>query len=183
MSLGQLTIHHDYESGTTVEGTTRNSPAHLALKAHPSWTWSRYATAWLLRSSRHRQSKPYAIDEIERVLTDAGYTVDRDIDDTIPSVEEQESDRAGRMDARADRLTERAGKQRTPPGRRRTPCSTTFQWGSRCWSVTTVMRLTGTGVSAPGTTSTSPSRKASTPTSWPAGRKPLRITWVPATTR
>ena len=21
---------------------------HLALKAHPSWTWSRYDTAWLL---------------------------------------------------------------------------------------------------------------------------------------
>jgi hypothetical protein len=111
MALGTLTIHHDYESGTTIEGTTRNSPAHLALKAHPSWTWSRYATAWLLRSSRHRQSKPYAIDEIERVLTEAGYTVVREIDDTMPSVEQQESDRADRMDDRVDRLTERAGKQ------------------------------------------------------------------------
>jgi hypothetical protein len=111
MSLGTLTIHHDYESGTTVEGTTRNSPAHLALKAHPSWTWSRYAGAWLLRSSRHRQSKPYAIAEIDRVLTEAGYTVTRDIDDAMPSVDEQEADRADRMDARVDRLTERAGKQ------------------------------------------------------------------------
>lgn len=111
MSLGNLTIHHDYESGTTVEGTTRNSPAHQALEAHPSWTWSRYATAWLLRSSRHRQSKPYVINEIERVLTDAGYTVERDIDDTMPSVEQQETDRADRMDQRVDRLTDRAGKQ------------------------------------------------------------------------
>ena len=111
MSLGTLTIHHDYESGTTVEGTTRNSPAHLALKAHRSWTWSRYAGAWLLRSSRHRQSKPYAIAEIERVLTDAGYTVDREIDDTMPSVEQQENDLTGRMDQRADRLSERAGTQ------------------------------------------------------------------------
>ncbi|WP_410660939.1 DUF3560 domain-containing protein [Amycolatopsis sp. lyj-112] len=111
MSLGTLTIHHEYESGTTVEGTTRNSPAHLALKAHPSWTWSRYATAWLLRSSRHRQSKPYAIDDVERVLKRVGYTVERDIDDNMPSVEQQEADRAERMDGRADRLTERAGKQ------------------------------------------------------------------------
>ncbi|OZM70740.1 hypothetical protein CFN78_24050 [Amycolatopsis antarctica] len=109
MSLGTLTIHHDYESGTTVEGTTRNSPAHAALKAHPSWTWSRYATAWLLRSSRHRQSKPYAIAEIERVLTEAGYTVEREINDTMPSVEQQETDLADRMDDRVDRLTERAG--------------------------------------------------------------------------
>jgi hypothetical protein len=74
MSMGTLTIHHDYESGTTVEGTTRNSLADLALNAHPSWTWSRYAGAWLLRSSRHRQSEPYAIDEIERVLTKQDYT-------------------------------------------------------------------------------------------------------------
>jgi hypothetical protein len=43
------------------------------------------------------------------VLTDAGYTVERDIDDTTPSVEQQEADRAGRMDERVDRLTERAG--------------------------------------------------------------------------
>jgi hypothetical protein len=111
MSMGTLTIHHDYESGTTVEGATRNSPAHVALKAHPSWTWSRYATAWLLRSSRHRQSKPYAIDDIERVLTEAGYTVERDINDTMPSVEQQEADLADRMDDRGDRLTARAGKQ------------------------------------------------------------------------
>ncbi|MYW90477.1 DUF3560 domain-containing protein [Amycolatopsis rubida] len=110
MALGTLTIHHDYESGTTVEGTTRNSPAHVALRAHPSWTWSRYATAWLLRSSRHRQSKPYAVAEIESVLTEAGYTVERDIDDTMPSVEQQETDLADRMDDRADRLTERSGK-------------------------------------------------------------------------
>nr|WP_034271048.1 hypothetical protein [Haloechinothrix halophila] len=111
MSLGNLTIHHDYESGTTVEGTTKNSPAHHALKAHPSWTWSRYAGAWLLRSSRYRQSKPYAIADIERVLTTAGYTVEREIDDTMPSVEQREDDLADRMDDRVDRLTERAGKQ------------------------------------------------------------------------
>ncbi|MFC9249911.1 DUF3560 domain-containing protein [Amycolatopsis thailandensis] len=111
MSLGILTIHHDYESGTIVEGTSRNSPAHLALKAHRSWTWSRYATAWLLRSSRHRQSKPYAIDEIERVLVEAGYTVEREIDDTMPSVEQQEVDRSERMEDRTDRLTRRAGSQ------------------------------------------------------------------------
>lgn len=36
MSLGTLTIRYDYESGTTVEGTTRNSPAHMRLREHPS---------------------------------------------------------------------------------------------------------------------------------------------------
>lgn len=113
MSLGTLTIHHDYESGTTVEGTTRNSPAHLALKAHPSWTWSRHATAWLLRSSRHRPLKPYALDEITRVLTESGYTVERDIDETMPSVEQQETDREDRMNDRVHRLIERAGRQKT----------------------------------------------------------------------
>jgi hypothetical protein len=105
-----LTIHHDYESGTTVEGTAKNSPAHEALKAHPSWTWSRYAEAWLLRSSRHRRPKLGPIAAMERILTDRGYTVQRDIDGAMPSVEHQETDLADRIDARQDRLAERADK-------------------------------------------------------------------------
>ncbi|ASR39991.1 hypothetical protein BAY61_32440 (plasmid) [Prauserella marina] len=126
MSLGHLTIHHDYESGTTVEGTTKYSPAHLALKAHPSWTWSRSADAWLLRSSRHRQSKPYAIADIERVLTEAGYTVEREINDAMPSVEQQETDLAERMDDRVDRLTERAGKQQAKADASRAKAAAVF---------------------------------------------------------
>lgn len=108
--MSTLTIHHDYEGGTTVQGTTKGSKAHLALKNNRSWVWSRYAGAWLLRSSRHRQSKRYAIDEIERVLTELGYTVEREIDDAMPAVAEQEQDRAERMGQRVDRLDERAGK-------------------------------------------------------------------------
>lgn len=104
-----LTICHDYESGTTVQGTQRYSPAHEALAAHRSWVWSRYARAWLLRSSRHRRPRLYEIDAIERILTGLGYTVERDIDDAMLSVEQQEHDRAERMEARQDRLTQRAG--------------------------------------------------------------------------
>lgn len=103
-----LSICHDYESGTTVQGTTRYSPAHEALKAHRSWTWSRYATAWLLRSSRHRRPKLYEIDAMERILTGLGYAVEREIDETMPSVDRQEEDLAERMDARHDRLEQRA---------------------------------------------------------------------------
>lgn len=105
---GRLTIHHDFAAGTTVEGTEKGAAAHQALKAHRSWVWAPSAGAWLLRSSRNRQSKPQAIEEIERVLTDLGYTVERDIDDATPSVAEQEADLAERAERRADRLTERA---------------------------------------------------------------------------
>lgn len=108
--LGALTICHDYEGGTTVVGTTKDSPAHHALKAHPSWTWSRYARAWLLRSSRHRRPKYGDISVMERTLAELGYTVSRDIDETMPTVEQQETDLADRMEQRADRLTDRAGK-------------------------------------------------------------------------
>ncbi|MDA3644352.1 DUF3560 domain-containing protein [Saccharopolyspora indica] len=111
MPVTTLTIRHDYEGGTTVEGTAKNSPAHLALKDHPSWTWSRFAGAWLLRSSRHRQSKPAPIAEIEHILTDLGYTVTRDLDDSMPSVAEQEHDLAERMEQRQARLEERADLQ------------------------------------------------------------------------
>jgi hypothetical protein len=47
-SAGTVTIHHDYESGTTAQGTEKDSPARHAITANRSWTWSRYARAWLL---------------------------------------------------------------------------------------------------------------------------------------
>lgn len=105
-----LTIRHDYDGGTTVEGTTRDSTAHQALKQHPSWVWARSVTAWLLRSSRHRLPKLAAITDIEQRLTALGYTVTRDIDPTMPDVEQREVDLAGRLDARSERLTERAAR-------------------------------------------------------------------------
>lgn len=111
MSGTTLTIRHDYEGGTTVEGTAKNSPAHHAIKANRSWTWSRYAGAWLLRSSRHRRPKYADIDLMQRLLTDLGYTVTRDIDETMPTVEDQEADLAERMDDRSNRLAERSEKQ------------------------------------------------------------------------
>jgi hypothetical protein len=105
-----LTIRHDYDGGTTVEGTTRDSAAHLALKQHPSWVWARSVTAWLLRASRHRLPKLAAITDIEQRLTALGYTVTRDIDPTMPDVEQREADLAGRLDARSERLSERAAR-------------------------------------------------------------------------
>jgi hypothetical protein len=109
-SAGTLIICHDYDSGTTVAGTEKNSPAHHAIKANRSWTWSRYAGAWLLRSSRHRRPKLHEIDAMERALTALGYQVTREIDEAMPTVEQQETDLADRLDQRADRLGERAEK-------------------------------------------------------------------------
>lgn len=108
--LGELKICHDYEGGTTVVGTEKDSPAHRAIKANRSWTWSRYARAWLLRSSRHRRPKEGEIALMERTLTALGYAVSREIDATMPTVEQQEADLAERMEARSDRLAERAGE-------------------------------------------------------------------------
>lgn len=103
-----LTISHDYANGTTVEGTTRYSRAHQALRAHPSWVWSRHAGAWLLRSSKYRRSKPGPIAEMAGILTRLGYTVEYAIDDTMPGLAEQEADLADRMADRRDRLERRA---------------------------------------------------------------------------
>lgn len=115
----ELVICHDYESGTTVEGTTRGSDAHRTLHQHPSWVWSRYAQAWLLRSSRHREPKTTKIEEIERVLIAAGYQLSRQIDPSMPSVAEQEADRGARMRNRSERLTARAARvQAQADGRR-----------------------------------------------------------------
>src|ERR1700742_4867227 len=110
-ALGELTICHDYEGGTTVVGTERNSPAHHAIKANRSWTWSRYAGAWLLRSSRHRRPKLGDIALMERTLTGLGYTVTREIDEAMPSVEQHEDDLAERMEDRADGLAAAADRR------------------------------------------------------------------------
>lgn len=103
-----LTIRHDYEGGTTVVGTEKNDPADQTLRDNPSWVWSRHARAWLLRSSRHRRPKYGDIDLVERALTGLGYTVTREIDETMPSVEQQEADLAERMDDRSVRLAARS---------------------------------------------------------------------------
>ncbi|HEY0806086.1 MAG TPA: DUF3560 domain-containing protein [Pseudonocardiaceae bacterium] len=107
-SDGTLTVRHDYESGTTVVGTEKNSPAHVAINANRSWTWSRYARAWLLRSSRHHRPKFGDIALMERALTALGYTVTREIDEAMPTVEQREADLAERMEDRAEQLAERA---------------------------------------------------------------------------
>ncbi|WP_017972421.1 DUF3560 domain-containing protein [Actinopolyspora halophila] len=106
-----LTIRHRYEDGTTIEGTAKHSPAHQALKQHRSWVWAPSAHAWLLRSSRHRPSKPNPISEIADILAGLGYDIDYDIDDATPTVAEQEAHQAERAQARADRLDERAQAQ------------------------------------------------------------------------
>lgn len=103
-----LTIHHDYDSGTTVQGTIKDSSANAALKDHRSWVWSRFAQAWLLRSSRHRKPKEVAIAEIQQVLERLGYRVERDIDPAMPDIEQREQDLAERMDSRAQRLDHRS---------------------------------------------------------------------------
>ncbi len=118
-ALGELTICHDYEGGTTVVGTERDSPAHHAIKGNRSWTWSRYAGAWILRSSRHRRPKLGDIALMERTLQKLGYTVTREINEAMPSVEEQEEDRAERMEERAELLSGRAeSRGRESAGRR-----------------------------------------------------------------
>jgi hypothetical protein len=124
--LGDLTIAHDYESGTTVLGTEKGSPAHHALRANRSWKWSSEARAWFLRSSRYRLPKYGDIELIERALTELGYTVTRAIDESMPSVEQQEKDRAERMDDRSARLAERAGTRASESARRRASADAVF---------------------------------------------------------
>lgn len=125
-ALGELTICHDYEGGTTVVGTERNSPAHHAIKANRSWTWSRYAGAWLLRSSRHRRPKLGDIALMERTLTGLGYTVTREIDEAMPSVEQQEDDLAERMEDRADGLAAAADRRGAASASRRDAADRVF---------------------------------------------------------
>lgn len=107
----ELTITHDYEDGTVVHGTMKNSSAHRALKAHTSWTWSRYVDAWILRSSRQRRAKHAKIDQMAEVLRGEGYEVTVEVDEAMPDMATREQDLEQRMDDRADALRSKTHRQ------------------------------------------------------------------------
>lgn len=107
----KLFIEHNYEEGTLVHGTTKNSAAHQELKDHRSWKWSGYAGAWTLRSSRTRRAKRGHIEQMADILRRAGYEVEVTIDDAMPDMAQREQDLSERMDDRAAALHNKADRQ------------------------------------------------------------------------
>ena len=76
-----LTITHSAAAGTMIEGTARGDGSAPLLR-QTGWRWSRTLGAWYVPRSRDRRADRPLIDRTVRLLTDAGFTVRTELDDT-----------------------------------------------------------------------------------------------------
>lgn len=108
--MAALTITHDREAGTLIEGTQRGDGTADILKAQ-GWRWGRSIGVWYVPYSRDRKLKTWIVDPTRRALEAAGHEVALGADDTARPVAEVEADRAARQEARAEALAEKAQRK------------------------------------------------------------------------
>lgn len=109
-----LTIRHDHQDGTRIEGSVPGDGVLGLLEPH-GFTYRRFAGIHI-RGSRDQFSDQYRIERAADALRAAGHEVDVVIDDQWRPAAVREADRGERVEARVERLTdraERAGRRAT----------------------------------------------------------------------
>lgn len=108
-----LTIRHDHEGGTRLEGSTRGDGAYEILRSL-GWTWRDWAGIHI-RGTRDDWAWPSRLERHADALRAAGFVVAVEVDNTWrPAAvrwaerEERAEDRAERLGDRADRVAGRA---------------------------------------------------------------------------
>jgi hypothetical protein len=101
--MADITIRHDHEGGTRVEGSEKGDGVYEILRAL-GWTWRSYAGIHI-RASRDKLSNPHRIAAAATALRAAGHTVTVEVDDTFRPAEVREEERAERVEARVDRYS------------------------------------------------------------------------------
>ena len=110
-----IALVHTHADGTIAYGTSKGDGSAEVLKAN-RWRWSRNLQAWYVPHSRDKLSKDWVIDATKTALETAGFEVEVRIhNDITRSVEERETDRAERVEARAEMLSA-AGADRLGAG-------------------------------------------------------------------
>lgn len=108
-SGGGLTITHDAEAGTVIDGTARGDGSAVVLR-RAGWRWSRTLGAWYVPRSRDRRADRPLIDRTVQLLSAAGFAVHVTIADTLRPAAQVETDRIRRQQQRAGHLAERADR-------------------------------------------------------------------------
>lgn len=108
--MAALSITHNREAGTLIEGTQRGDGTAEILKAQ-GWRWGRTIGAWYVPQSRDRNLKTWITARTQKALEAAGHEVALEADDTARPVAEVEADRAARQEARAEALAEKAQRK------------------------------------------------------------------------
>ncbi|MFG1628971.1 DUF3560 domain-containing protein [Kribbella sp. NPDC049227] len=108
-----IALVHTHADGTIAYGTSKGDGSAEVLKAN-GWRWSRNLRAWYIPHSRDKLSKDWVTDATKTALEAAGFEVEVRIhNDITRSVEERETDRADRLEARAEMLNDRAARHQT----------------------------------------------------------------------
>ncbi|WP_406054727.1 DUF3560 domain-containing protein [Kribbella sp. NBC_00889] len=108
----QIEIVHTHADGSLVSGTRRGDGSAEMLKAN-NWRWSRQLELWYLPRSRDQLAKTNILMATQDALSAAGFEVSVEIDDAESRpVEERETDRATRAQARSELLRNRALRRR-----------------------------------------------------------------------
>ena len=108
-----IALVHTHADGTIAYGTSKGDGSADVFKAN-RWRWSRHLQAWYVPHTRDKLSKDWVIDATKTALEAAGFAVEVRIhNDITRSVEERETDRAERVEARAEMLSDRAARHQT----------------------------------------------------------------------
>lgn len=110
--MAALTITHNREEGTLIEGTQRGDGTAEILKGQ-GWRWGRSIGSWYVPQSRDRNLKTWIVDPTRRALEAAGHAVTVEADDTARPVAEVEAGRITRHQDRAEALAAKAQRKAT----------------------------------------------------------------------
>lgn len=104
----EITIRHDHEDGTVIEGSSRGDGVWEIAKAHG--LECRRGVIFK-RHTRDRFADLSALSKLAGALREAGHTVAVEVDDVWRPAADREDARAVRVSERAERLAERASRQ------------------------------------------------------------------------
>lgn len=108
--MAHLTIKHNRERGTYIEGTARGDGTNEILKAH-GWRWGRSISVWFVPHSRDREMKTHVVNPTKAALEAARHIVTIERDETPRTAEEVEADAAARAARRAEYLEAKAQRR------------------------------------------------------------------------
>ncbi|MFD4356847.1 DUF3560 domain-containing protein [Nocardia sp. NPDC058518] len=105
-----LTITHDRETGTLIDGTARGDGTYEILYSR-GWRWSRSLGSCYVPNSPDREAKHHLIKTTAEALRAAGHDVTIEIDDTARPTAVVEADRAARQAERVAALEAKAERK------------------------------------------------------------------------
>ncbi|KDA04559.1 hypothetical protein DC31_06165 [Microbacterium sp. CH12i] len=105
-----ITITHNHEAGTLIEGTAKGDGTAEVLK-RCGWRWGRSVSTWYVPNSRDRHAKMHTINHTSAQLEASGFEISIDVDDTARTTAEVEAAKIERQQDRVAALQTKAERR------------------------------------------------------------------------